>query len=36
MGHVSRSKEDSRAEGDWNCGGLTEKVSEEKSVRLFL
>ena len=28
-GHTSRSMEDSGAEGDLNCGGLAQEVSEE-------
>lgn len=31
MGHTSRSMEDSGAEGDLNCEGLAQKVSEEKT-----
>ena len=34
-GHTSRSMEDSGAEGDLNCGGLAQVVSEEKNVSML-
>ena len=34
MGHSSRNREDSSAEGDLNCGGLAQEVSEEKDVNM--
>jgi hypothetical protein len=35
MGHPSRNMEDSGAEGDLNCGGLAQEVSEEKNFSLL-
>ena len=35
MGHSSWSMEDIGAGGDLNCGGLTQKDSEEKNVSML-
>jgi hypothetical protein len=32
MGHPRRNMGDSGAEGDLNCGGLAQEVSEEKNI----
>ena len=32
MDHTSRSTEDSGSEGDLNCGGLAQEVSEENII----
>ena len=36
LGHISRCREDCDAEGDLYSGGLTQKVSEEKNICMYL
>ena len=36
MGQSSRKMKDSGAEGDLNCGGLAQEVSEEKNFSMLL
>lgn len=35
MGHASRNTEDSKVNGDWNCGGLAQGVSGEKNFSML-